>query len=251
MQIQKELSDISLQISEPEYRAMPELSYSTLSTYEREGFDKLDHLFDKKETPSLTLGSAVDAILTGGQEEFEERFYVAEFPSLGDKESTIVKDLFSRHKDTCPYFYKIPNEDILAEANLVEFQKNWRDDTRIKVLTERCSQYYNLLFLANNRTIISTNIYTDVINMVNALKNSFSTSGYFADNQENSPVKRYYQLKFKANLRLKDTDPIVGYRCMMDLAVVDYEDKTIIPVDLKTSGHSEWNFQDSFIKWSY
>ena len=71
MEIFKELSEISLPISEQEYRQMPELSYSNLSTYETLGFNGLDHLFDKKESLSLTIGSAVDAIITGGEEEFE------------------------------------------------------------------------------------------------------------------------------------------------------------------------------------
>ena len=74
MEIKKTLDSIALDISEPEYRAMPELSYSTLSTYEKLGYDGLEHLFDKKESPSLTLGSMVDAILTGGEDEFNERF---------------------------------------------------------------------------------------------------------------------------------------------------------------------------------
>ena len=65
MEIVKELSAISLPITEPEYRQMPELSYSNLSTYESLGYNGLDHLFDKKESLSLTLGSAVDAIITG------------------------------------------------------------------------------------------------------------------------------------------------------------------------------------------
>jgi hypothetical protein len=55
VEIVKELSEISLPISEPEYRQRPELSYSTLSTFEKTGFDGLEHLFDKKESPSLLL----------------------------------------------------------------------------------------------------------------------------------------------------------------------------------------------------
>ena len=35
------------------------------------------------------------------------------------------------------------------------------------------------------------------------------------------------------------------------LIIVDYEDKKIIPVDLKTSGHHEWDFQESFCQWDY
>ena len=78
----KSLKDISWQVSEEEYRADPALSYSTLAKYEREGFNGLPHLFDKLETPSLTFGSAVDAIITGGRKEFDDKFIVASFPSV-------------------------------------------------------------------------------------------------------------------------------------------------------------------------
>ena len=60
--------DISWQVTEPEYRADSALSYSTLARFAREGFNKLDSLFDKLDTPSLTFGRAVDALITGGQE---------------------------------------------------------------------------------------------------------------------------------------------------------------------------------------
>lgn len=51
----KSLRIISWDVSEEIYRADPALSYSTLARYEREGFNNLDKLFDKLETPSLTL----------------------------------------------------------------------------------------------------------------------------------------------------------------------------------------------------
>lgn len=249
--IEKTLDTIALPITEPEYREMEELSYSTLSTYERTGFDGLDHLFDRKETPSLTFGSCVDAIITGGKEEFDSLFFVADIPNLGDKELLIVKNLFNNYSANCAGLSAVPREDILLSANQFEFQKNWKDDTRVKVLIERCSGYYNLMYLADNRTIVSSETYNDVLNAVSALKTSAATSGYFADNQPEAPVQRYYQLKFRANLRLNENAPIVGYRCMADLLVVDYEDKIIIPVDLKTSSKQEWNFFKSFIEWNY
>lgn len=52
----KSLKDISWNVSEETYRADPALSYSTLARYEREGFNNLDKLFDRLETPSLTFG---------------------------------------------------------------------------------------------------------------------------------------------------------------------------------------------------
>lgn len=251
MKIEKELKDISWQVPESTYRADPALSYTTLSTYEREGFNNLDHLFDKKETPSLLLGSCVDSIITGGKEEFDSRFYVADFPSVGEKELKVVKSLFSKYGNEYVSMSLIPGDLILQEADAFTFQTNWRWDTRIRVLTERCANYYNLLYLAGDKTIVSAEMYNDVCKSVEALKTSNATAGYFADNQESSPIRRYYQLKFKANLHLNPEDPVVTYRVMADNLVVDYEDKKIIPIDLKTSSHKEWDFQDSFTQWNY
>ena len=246
MEILKELSAISLPITEPEYRQLPELSYSTLSTYESLGYDGLDHLFDKKESLSLTLGSAVDSIITGGEDEFNNLFLVADIPALGDKEKQVVDYLFSIWGNGYNSMTDIPATYILDAANQFEFQKNWKDETRVKVLTERCSPYYIVKSHATGKTILTTANFEDVKNMVRALRESPATSSYFADNDPMSPIRRYYQLKFKAEF------DGVGYRNMADLIKVDYEKKEIRPVDLKTSlGCSEWNFEQNFLKWHY
>jgi len=244
MLISKELSDIALNITEPEYRQMPELSYSTLSTYERVGFNGLDHLFDKLETPSLLLGSLVDTAITGGQEEFDSLYFIADF-SLGEKEQRIADYLFNQFSTNYNSLEDLPSTYILDAANTFEFQKNWKDETRVRVLTERCSHYYQLKYAAAGKTVVDTDTYNAAMNMVRALKESPATSGYFADNQEDSPIRRYYQLKFRADLEG------VGYRGMMDLIIVDYFNKIIYPCDLKTAGIPEWDFEDNFLKFHY
>ena len=93
--------------------------------------------------------------------------------------------------------------------------------------------------------MVDTNTYQTALAMVKALKESPATGGFFADDDELSPVRRYYQLKFKATIE------DVGYRCMMDEVVADYEKKIIYPIDLKTSSIPEWEFEKSFIKWHY
>ena len=246
MEILKELSAISLPITEPEYRQMPELSYSNLSTYESLGYNGLDHLFDKKESLSLTLGSAVDAIITGGEDEFNNLFLVADIPPLGDKEKQVADYLFNICGNSYPTMTDIPATYILDAANQFEFQKNWKDETRVKVLTERCSPYYIVKSQAIGKTILTNANFDDVKNMVRALRESPATCGYFADNDEMSPIRRYYQLKFKA---IFDN---VGYRNMADLIIVNYEKKKVYPIDLKTSlGCTEWDFQENFKKWHY
>lgn len=247
---EKSLKEISWDVTEEQYRMDTALSYSTLAKFERQGFNDLDKLFDKVESPSLTFGSAVDSIITGGQEEFDSRFMVAEFPPTPDSIIKIVKQLFAEYgkEEACRTFDNIPNINakLLLLAEDFNYQPNWKPETRVKVIKEKGTDYYNLLYIAGDRTILDTSTYQDVCNAVEALRNSESTSYYFANNNPFEPnIERLYQLKFKATLNGID------YRCMPDLLYVDYEKKLIIPIDLKTSGHSEWDFYKSFVDWSY
>lgn len=246
MQMMKSLRDISWQVSEEEYRADPALSYSTLARYEREGFNNLDKLFDRIETPSLTFGSAVDSIITGGQKEFDERFMVAEFPSIPDSIVKIIKSLYKQYAGTYRSLLNIPDNSIIRETEDQNYQMNWKPETRAKVIREKGTDYYNLLFVAGDRCIIDTQTYQDVVNAVKALKESKSTQLYFADDNPFEPdIERLYQLKFKGEFGG------ITYRNMADLIIVNHKEKWVKPVDLKTSSHTEWDFYKSFVDWRY
>ena len=241
----KSLYDISWKVSEDVYRRDSALSYSTLAKHEREGSNNLNTLFDKVETPSLIFGSAVDSIITGGEEEFNNRFIVAEFPSVPDSIVKIIKVLFSQYKDTYNTILSIPDKDIIRETEVLGYQLNWKPETRAKVIKEKGVDYYNLLYIAGDKTILTTQTYQDVYNAVKALKESEATKVYFATDNPFDDIERFYQLKFKASL------VGINYRCMMDLALVDHKKKVIIPCDLKTSSHYEWDFYKSFNEWRY
>lgn len=244
--MKKSLKDISWQVSEEVYRQDPALSYSTLAKYERSGFNELEHLFDRVETPSLTYGSAVDSLLTEGQQEFDDRFIVAEFPSIPDSIIKIVKSLFNQCSGEYSRLVDIPDNRIIRETESQNYQANWKPETRAKVIKEKGADYYNLLFIAGDKTIIDTQTYNDVLNAVKALKESEATKFYFAEDNPFEPdIERLYQLKFKG------TFVGITYRNMADLIVVDYKKKLIIPIDLKTSSHTEWDFYKSFVDWSY
>ena len=241
----KSLFDISLQISEEEYRKDKALSYSTLARYEREGFNSLDKLFDKIDTPSLTYGSCVDSLITGGEEEFNDRFMVAEYPSIPDSIITIVKELFQWCHTTNNTLSSIKDDFIIQIASKYNYQNNWKPETRAKVIKEKGEDYYKLLYLAGDKTIIDTQTYQDVLKAVETLRTSEATKWYFAPNNPFEDVERFYQLKFKACL------DGVEYRCMSDLIIVKHDTKEIFLIDLKTSSHTEWDFHISFKDWNY
>lgn len=245
MEIQKELKDISLQITEPEYRRRPELSYSTLSRYESLGFNGLGHLFDKIDTPSLLFGSIVDTILTDGMDVFNEQFIVVDI-NVTDSGKDICKKLTELYPNVTS-FEEIPEEQVSLAAKEIGFWKadKW-DKIRYREVmkTGNIAEYFNAL-CNNTKRIVDSETYNDALKCVQTLKTSPATQGLFADNDSLSPVRRYYQLKFAAKFGG------VGYRSMMDLLIVDYEDKVIYPYDLKTCGIPEWDFESNFIKFHY
>jgi hypothetical protein len=243
--ILKDLKRISWVCSEEEYRADPAYSYSTLAKYNKEGFNKLDSLFDKVESPSLTFGSAVDSIITGGEEEFNERFFVADFPEIQDSQRKLVDTLYKDFGNTYQSLLEIPDSTIINYTEQLKFQLNWKPETRVKVLRDNCSYYYNLLLVSEGKTVLDNNTYTDVLDCVDVLKGSDATKWYFEKDNPFDGINRYYQLKFKGEYEG------ISLRCMADLIVVDTLNKAIYPCDLKTSSHYEWDFPKSFIDWRY
>jgi hypothetical protein len=243
--LRKSLKDISWDVTEEEYRKDPAYSYSTLAKYDREGFDNLDKLFEKVETPSLTFGSAVDSIITGGMAEFEDRFIVSEFAELPpDSIMKIVKTLFDEVKEDS--LREISDTTIIQYTEKLSYQLNWKPETRAKVIKEKGMMYYSMLGASEGKTILDAATYSDVLKAVDALKTKESTRWYFEDNNPfNEAIERFYQLKFKATING------IKYRCMMDEVIVDHAAKKIYPVDLKTSYKPEWSFYKSFVEWRY
>lgn len=242
----KSLYDISWKVTEEEYRKSSALSYSTIARFHREGFDGLSKIFDKIESPSLVFGSMVDTLITGGQDEFDNTFIVAEFPNIPDSQINVIKQLFNSYSENYDSLLKIPDNLIIVATEVLEFQKNWKPETRAKVIKENGVEYYNLLYLSIDKTLVSTKDYQDAQACVKALKESDYTSEFFSENNPfDKTIEKFYQLKFQGIY--KD----IKLRCMADLIMVDHENKVVTPIDLKTSFKKEWNFPSSFIQWGY
>lgn len=275
----KELKDISLNITEEEYRNDGAMHYSTLAGFERGGFHAIPTLTDRKESPSLLFGSLVDTILTDGMKAFNEQYYVCELPEISnDSFLNITKGFFNNlyknetTKEKYPSLDAIPNSIILSALNDIGYGRTWRAETRLSKYREQCREYYRQMFIAGNRIIVSNTMYSDAINAVNAIKTSPLTSILFADNTPFDDWKRYYQLKFSAYVKYNintheiisivphnskdfskdlESQGYIRYSCMMDLVLVNDKTKTIVPCDLKTSSHYEDEFYKSFVDWTY
>lgn len=243
--MKKSLKEISWQVPEPVYRADLALSYSTIARFEREGFENLDKLFEKVETPSLSFGSAVDCLITDGEKIFQELYMVSNIPSMEPAVEPIVKEVYKLYNNSYTDIDDIPDSSLMPIISNAGYQPRWKPETRCKAIREKGKHYYQVMFMAGSKTILSQDMYNKVFACVRALKDSPQTHKYFCEDNPFEDIERYYQLKFKEKLNGID------YRCMADLLVVDHKNKVVIPCDLKTSSHREYDFYKSFMQWKY
>lgn len=237
------LCDIAWNVPEEEYREDPAYSYSILAKYERGGFESLPTLFDRVESPSLLFGSIVDCLITGTEQEFNERFIVGDY-DVTESVEAVVRSLEYRPETS---LIKVP-DDVISDACVANnyYANDKYKSYRIKKIREEGEEFFRLLKLGVNKTLINSELYNQALACKDALKTSNATKWYFEDNNPFDPtVERFYQLKFKGEYNG------IPLRCMADLLIVNSVDKQIIPVDLKTSFKKEYNFYKSFIEWSY
>jgi hypothetical protein len=243
--MKKSIKEIFWDISEPEYRKDPALSQSTLATFERKGFEGLDTLFEPVSSSALTFGSCVDCLITEGEKAFEERYHIADIPKIKPSAGPIIKEIYNLFHNAYTNIQDIPDADIMPVILKNNYQSNWQPKTRVKSIKDEGSRYYQTMFMAKDKTVITQEVYNRVFACVQALKNSEQTRYYFCADNPFDDIERVYQQKVKGKLGK------ITYRGMPDLLIVNHKDKTVIPCDLKTSSGKEYDFPKHFIEWGY
>lgn len=241
----KSIKSLTWNVSEEEYRSDDAISYSMLASFEREGFKIIPYLKDKKSSEALRFGSLVDTILTE-PEELDNKFLISDISKITEIILNIIKNVYENCDKTTNNLNEIDRNLILKSIKDFNYQSNWKDDTRINKVIEEGSSYFSLLGLAGDRILISQYEYDLAISCVETIRTSEFTNKYFISTPDYfNTLEAYYQLKFKYN---KDG---LNVRCMFDRIIVDHDLKTIQPIDLKTTGKDEEEFENSFLAWSY
>jgi len=195
----------------------------------------------------FVFGSLVDMMLTESKEDFDKKYAVIpDDTGVTEVIGRIIKGLY----DDISYLaeekvledYK---DEILQYCNYEQYQSRWKDETRINKIIEQGSKYFDILKNSGTRTIITETEYANAINCVMALRTDKYTSKY-CQKKSNDPnieivnkhvvVFDYQGLEFKGEL---------------DRVIVNHEDKTITPIDFKTTSKSVLNFEKSFWHFRY
>lgn len=237
----KSITTLTLNVTEPDYRKLPGYSYSLLASFHKNGPNILiDPQF--VETTATRNGSLFDTLLTE-PETLNDRFYIGEFPIISDNLRLATTQLFNAHPTQ--KLMEIPQKEILDVLDAIDYGKTWKPETRIAKLYEAGLPFYNILLEAQNRTIISQAEYDKAQLAKTILLERPATRNLFLTNPFDTDIEAICQAKFTTTLNG------IQYRCMFDRLIVNHSQKTIIPIDLKTTGHNEESFESSFLSWRY
>tara|TARA_R110000751_G_scaffold34272_2_gene84945 strand:+ start:4047 stop:5087 length:1041 start_codon:yes stop_codon:yes gene_type:complete len=235
-----------------DYKTISALNQSTLKqmlispqTYVRAKERQLARVESTEQ--HFIFGSVVDMMLTESKEDFDKKYAVIpDDTGVTEVISRIIKGVYDQISEiVLETDLEDYSEEILQHCDYEQYQSRWKDETRINKVIEQGSKYFNILKQSGTRSIITETEYAKAVNCVMALRSDKYTSKYCQKKSSNPNIEiinkhvvvfKYKDLEFKGEL---------------DRVIINHEEKTILPIDFKTTSKSVLNFESSFWHFRY
>lgn len=233
-----------MNIQEDVYHQYPAWSYSKIARYARNGFMELSKLDEQiAPTSEMEFGSLVDSLLTRGIDVTHNSYSVLSTPFPTPSVKTVLDTL---NKQCGLPYNEIDDTIFLRVMNDCEWQQRWGYDARKKILDAN-SQYYETI--RTKKKIVSKEDFEDAMDIYLAVKHNPYLFTIFKDKNTDN-TEYLYQAQFIENFQINSHND-VKVKCMFDLLIVNHKEKTIQPVDLKTSHMPAYDFAKHFLKMRY
>lgn len=244
---------IGLDISEENYRDLPYPSYSLLSDIAKNGGEVVNgkRNEDINEMDGVMVGKLVDNLIT--ENKYPDNFYVVKKIPTG-KAKDVLKVLSKNIKylkNKTDLFHEDNHEIIDKCCDIIKYHKHSKTrsleetkDKRLKGLINY-KEYSDILIKApENSFIMSEYLKYQADRCVKQLKNNFPE--YFVKESIGKNILIIPQVKLLGEF---NKTKIKG---MLDFVIVDHDNLTITPVDLKT-GHYDSSkfFEEGYLGWNY
>ena len=193
--------------------------------------------------PHFVFGSVVDIMLVGSKDEFEEKFVrIPDETKCSDAVKTIVDGVVAEMLELGSSL--IDRDIILRHCNNISYYNNWKDDTRIDKILVDGKDYFELLKTTAGKTPITESEYAKAVGCVMALKSDKFTKPY-VDKKHDKDVE--FWDKFIIEFDYKG----FAMKGELDRVCINHKDKTITPIDFKTTGKPITGFQYEFFTYRY
>ena len=239
------LSKYSVDIPDAEYHLHPAWSYSQISRYAREGFSAIQEIHNPTTaTPSMEFGSLVDALLT--QEGAVEDMYIVSDTVPPPAEKAVLDLLLTKDSRN---FDSLPESVIEGAMTECSYRGNLKFETRLSKLAEHKS-YFDIR--QSGKKVVSSADWNDALDMKKAIReNEYLSSLFGTENTDGAEYLYQMKLFFDVPITVDNKKQIVHMKAMLDLVKIDHDNKTVQPIDLKTSAQPAYNFSESFVKYRY
>ena len=214
-------------MTEEKYRNIDAISQSYLTLLDKHpnlARKYLDGEYSLGDNEDVKIGSAVDTILTKGNDHFDKEFEIIDENSkpTGNFLSMVKKIYNDNGEETL-------DEKILHYHEVLGMKRPSRD----KVIDEFYSRAKPYLDQLESGKYIITREQSILINdIVHALRN----------NEFTAPLIDHPNVQYQFPILFNFKD----YRCkgLIDIIIVDEENKTLHPIDLKITSYSLGNFNE-------
>ena len=241
----KSLRDYTANITESDYHAHPAWSYSQIARYAREGFSAITNIHNPiTPTAAMEFGSLLDAMLTQPENVNDMYAVLNNTPTPAVK--SVLDALCLRTTSKFSEIARPVLEQVIEDSG---WNANLKMDTRISKLAA-FSEYFDIR--QSGKKIVSNEDWNDAAQMADIIKNDVYLKDIFGYGIKNG-VEYLYQMKIFFNIlvEINGDEFDIEMKSMPDLVIVNHNDKTIQPVDLKTSSAPAYEFPDNFIKFRY
>lgn len=232
-----------MNLEESAYHAYPAWSYSLIARYAKYGFSALSNLNEPiVPTPEMKFGSLFDSFITRGKETLNlYAVYDGDIPVSEKK----VMDYLASHC-SAEEFSDIPESDILEAADYCSYYPKWGYNAKYSHLAP-FADYYRIA--KSGKEIVDRNDWNDASAMMKVFRKDPYLKSLFGT-EDTADVEYLYQTQFVVNYTLA-SGRVAKIKIMPDLIKVNHAEKTIQPVDLKTSSLPAYNFAENFVKMAY
>lgn len=192
----------------------------------------------------FVFGSMVDDLLLS-KGSFEDKYYIMEEGSITDSFKSITQYVYDYTlTDDSVWDLKDPKlEPIILKAYQVyAYQARQKDETKLKNFREKCQTYYDSLISSKGKKIVAKEDYNKAVICVASLKSDEHTAKYISKD-DTTEEWNHKVIEFTVD----------GYKCKgeLDKVFINHKEKTITPIDYKTTGTSVYSFNYDFWKFRY
>lgn len=196
----------------------------------------------QEDTDYFSFGTMVDEFLLG-KDTFYDKYYVSN-TNITPRVQSVIDEYYRTTKSI-----EIP--DVVGESVIVDIAKRQQFDGRLKkddafikaIVTKDSLAYLADIPNMGNKKIISSH---DIVTL-NTIERNFEsnpyTAGCFIQPSDNIEVINKLVIQFTVEDRLCKAE--------LDKVIIDHQNKTVSPIDLKTTSDNPYNFNYSFFKYGY